>query len=629
MLQSGVRRRCSYIARAHHVCSKARKSFGDNHRTIGALSLLGLSDWRSCILKPTSLVQSTVAAALGYPGTHTISKLASFSLSSAHASGFRCFCVHALDERLQAKPDDLGASHTETPDETAHLNDAYVENNDAVPEFEDTCSKAEKALQAFNDIVNKIKASRKDADSQSLQNLESLLTEAESSATIDEKHTIGAACTTLAELFSAAKKPAKCLLYAEKGFEILRRIKDTTAKYGACRCLYAMAVVHCSTGEFEKALKQAEHLALIVRYLEKNTRGYYLIYMKFASQTVMIKCKMSLGLIEEALPHFRKYVKLKERLVTRDDPSLGAVYIQAAEAFQEAGQSAEAIHYALQGLNIHTEKFGSNSYQVGYVRALLSQAYFELGLFEDCLSEYDKARPILEREGGNSIESMAPFIMKSVSSLIELKRYEVAIMRLEELIKRASKTSLAHAAALVVLARIYALSNMKQEFSECSKKALQALESNQKMSITTAEYICLLASAYEMQKRYEEAVVLYMKALSMFTQFSGDEAALKAADAEGEIGITFLRWGKFSQAVPYLKNHAMKNKSIMGSDNTRLIALHNRLGAEYLQVERLDEALEQLEIAKHLMPNDSAEIDDEVILSLNQNLAAVYKAQGR
>ncbi|KAI5075222.1 hypothetical protein GOP47_0009298 [Adiantum capillus-veneris] len=613
MLQAGTCRRGSRIVRALLVCSEARKAEGDHERTSRARSFLGLQDGRSCISKPTPF-QTIMAASLGYLGTH--SKL------GTHTSSFRCFHVHGLDQIALAKPDALGTSHPKSPHETAHSK----ANGKPFGEAQDACSKTEEALQAFNDIVNKLKASDKDADPKTLQTLETLLAQAESSATLEEKQRIGEACATLAEWH---KEPAKSLLYAQKGFEILRRIKDIIAKFTACRCLYAIAAAHCNTGEFEKALKQAEHLALILRHLEKTARSYYLIYLKFASQAVLIKCKMSLGRAEEALAHFVKYVKLKERLVARDDPSLAAVYIQAAEAFQEAGQNAEAVHYALQGLNILAEKFGPSSYQVGYVRALLSQAYYWLGLYEDCLSEYDKARPILETVGENSIENMAPFIMKSVLSLIELQRYELAITRLEELRRRAPKTSVAHAASFCILAKVYALSDKKKEFFQCSNTALEVLESNLKFSVTTGEYICLLASTYEMQKYYEEAIMLYKKALAIFIQFSGDEAALKAADAEGEIGIAFLRWGKFSQAAVYLKNYTLKNKSLMGSDNTRLIAVHNRIGAEYLQVGKLNEALEQLEIAKHLLPSDLTEFDDAIVLSLHQNLATLYKATGR
>eukprot|EP00250_Pteridium_aquilinum_P020121 c24710_g1_i1 orf=371-2488(-) len=577
-------------------------------------------------------------AACGFRNTHAPGNVIH---SIAHIRDSRWFCVVAhlnqhVEIQAEGSLDALGV-HMKTSHEIAQtppskvFAEPHAKSKSAVV-FQDGCSQTiapEEALQAFEDLIDEITDSRKDSDVKGLEALEALLAQVDESAVPDDQHRIGVACYKLAQLYSSCKEPGKVVSYAQRGFKIFKSLGSSRAKHAACRCLYAIASAYYSMGEFEKALVQSEQLELILQKLEKSSTKEDATFLRCAVQTLLIKSKMSAGRHQETLPHFRKYVELKEKLVEPGNPDLGAAYIQAAEAFLKASYPADAIGFGVKALQIHMNYFGSSSYQVAYVRRLLSEAYYELGHFEDCLSEYDRARPILETLGDNSVENMAPFIMRSALSLIELRRYQKAILRLEEIIRNTSKACDSHALALATLTNVYASLNMDKEFSACCKMALDVLENDQKASISSGQSVCLLASSHKEQKHYEQAIVLYKKALGIFCQCLESEAALKAADTEGEIGIALLRLGKFSQAAPYLKNYALKNKNISGSDNKRLLAVHNRLGGEYLQVGRQSEALEQLETAKLLLSRDPTGINEAIIIALNQNLATVYKVLGR
>lgn len=530
---------------------------------------------------------------------------------SAHIRDSRCFCAVAFKEHVAVQ-----------------LAGSCISNASRPRADIDTSQKTD-ALQAFEALLNQIQASRNDAGITDLEGLEALLAQVESSGVPGDQHRIGVACYKLAQLFNSCEKPAKVLSYAQRGFNVLKSLEAPSAKHAACRCLYAIASAYYGIRDFEKALAQAEHLDLILQQLEKRFPEEDVTFLKYAVQTFLIKCKMSVGRQEETLPHFRKYIELKEKLVEPGDSELGAAYIQAAEAFQEANYPAEAIGLGFKALHIHTKKFGPSSYQVAYVRRLLSEAYYDLGHFEDSLSEYDKARPILEALEDNSLEVMAPFILKSALSLIELEKYDKATARLKEIIGNTSKACDSHALALATLAKVYALLSLDKEFFVCCKKALDVLENHQKVSIFTGQNIFLLASSLGNKKHYEQAILLYKKALQIFNQCPGSEAALKAADTEGEIGIALLRLGHFPQAAPYVKSYALKSKIIDGSDNKRSLAVHNRLGAEYLQVGRFSEALEQLETARLLLSKDLTGVNEAIMIALNQNLATAYNVLGR
>ncbi|KAH6556633.1 hypothetical protein KP509_1Z166000 [Ceratopteris richardii] len=690
MLKIAQRRGGWFPARIHLFSSESRRIHETTGGTVARTSFFECLDGQPSFRrysKPAHFISITQTS-ISYTVSHRSYSIAPSSRASTLVGDFRNFCSHALygDAEIQNDKSSrvLGIEETVSPDSSyvedvddvihsfCHNNGARLKQSDRLNNnsknssedagrhekvgrddfiggkvkeasrsdevecehngaavIQDTFCKNEADLQLFNGMMDDLKASGKIGDAGSLEILEKLLAQVELSAVPSNKHRIGTASFNLAELYSSAKETTKSLIYAQKAFETLRDLKNWNAKYTACRCLYLIATNHCSNGEFEKALQQAEHLDLVLRRIEKTSSKRDFTLLKSALQALLIKCKISLGKHEEAVPHVFRYVKLKERLVNPDDPRLGSVYVQAAELLQETDHFDEAVDFAHKALDIHMESFGTNSYQVGYVRSLLSEAYYGLGLFEECLSEYDKAIPILETVEGNSKESLAPFIMKSVFSLIELKRYEESIVRLKEIIEVTPNSSSAHASALVTLAKVYALSNMKIQFYECSNKALDVLESNHKVSIPTGEFIFSLASAYGMQDYYNEAIMLYKKALSIFNQCFGDEAALKAADTEGEIGIAFLRMENLSESAHYLKSYISKNQTIIGSDNARLIAIYNRVGAEYLRSERMSEALEHLESAKVLFPKERSEIDDTIAVSLNQNLATLYKFFGR
>lgn len=434
-------------------------------------------------------------------------------------------------------------------------------------------------------------------------------------------------CCTLLRLAELCNdtggNPEKILDYARKAFH---NFDASKVPMKSAKSLLMIGIAHYKMGEFKEAVAPLERSAMMMEKLEVPVdKQQELVALQYNVQAVLGQAKMSLGWYHEGLLDFQKGLTAMERTLPPGNPHLGACYQQAAEAYMQAKNPEKALSLCLKALPIYTNHYGPTSSAVADLRSLMLLFYSELDDYEKVLSECQLAGPILENLG-KSEEAMS-LNLESMQAFFHLGKFNEAVTKLNEIIKKTEEENPVHVEALILLVRAYAGLKEDTTAAEYCKKALNVLERN-KLSFESTKSLVRLSMAYERLQNYEQAMAIIQRALKFFEHCPEKEAAAVAADVEGHTGFLYLYMGKPNEALPYLERSVARKKSIYGPESVEVLDVCNHLGVAYAHVEKLDEALAVFEAAKMIVTKNSASADSMAIYIYN-NLSLTCSIVGR
>lgn len=455
---------------------------------------------------------------------------------------------------------------------------------------------------------------------ESLQALEDLLKELETSA-LDEDGRIGALCLRLAQLcVSKDESPEKILVYAQRALKILGCPEISLE---CATCLEVIGCAYYKKGEFEKAINHLAKAALILEKLKRSVKQEDMGSLQYAVQALLGQANMALGRQEEALVNFQDALAINERVLQANDPNLGKSYQEVAEAFLQAQDLNEALSLCLKALPIYIDCHGSSSAQVAELRKLLSVIYYDLDDFDKVLSENQLVRPIFEALG--KIDDVASIDLASGEAFLCLDKYAEAICKLKDVLKQTTHENHCHGQALVLLAKAHtALKEKKNAITYCNR-ALSVLK-NKELSAKVGASLVELGLVLRQLNEIEQSLSVFRMALELYQNFPREQAAV--AFIEGQIGLLYLGLERAIEALPYLEACVNKNESLLGLESEELLDLYNHLGVAYLQSGKYDKALSKFEAAKTIAEQNNLSKDPATI-PLYNNLAHVYAALGR
>ncbi|KAI5078443.1 hypothetical protein GOP47_0006114 [Adiantum capillus-veneris] len=456
---------------------------------------------------------------------------------------------------------------------------------------------------------------------EALRNFEALLDRMEACGSAD--HTLGATCLRLAQLCdSAGVEPAKILSYGQRA---LRVYKNTRLSWEHVTCLHVIGHAYFNMGNYENTVAHLEQSASILKRLKPNVSEKDVNTLVHARESLLGQAKMSLGRFGEALPHFKKSVKLAEKILEPGNPDLGLAYLEAAQAYKEAKDPDKAICLCIKAVDNHANYYGPKSLQAADIRRFMCLVYFDLREYDNVLLEYEEVRPIFE--GLGKFDQVASLDLVAVESLLKLEKFDEAISKLNGFVSTTPETNPVHGSALVLLAKATAIMKDFEGAAKYCKMALQVLE-KQQLSIDTGSNLVNLALVFQRQQEIELATSTYRKALEVYKQFSGYEASAAVADIEGQIGFLLLHMEKIEEAVPFLESSVSKKQATHSSNSVELLDVHNHLGVAYSEEGKLDEALKQFEAAESILSKNVTEVDS-LTISIYGNLSNMYTVFGR
>ncbi|KAH7290069.1 hypothetical protein KP509_30G030600 [Ceratopteris richardii] len=433
---------------------------------------------------------------------------------------------------------------------------------------------------------------------------------------------IAEACLLLAQSFAYLdQEPSNCVHYAKRALGVYQ-LQKNTPDYP--RCLYLLGYGCFRLEDYTNAVTQFEQCNSALGHLsEIGCDNDYCHSLKPEVETFLGRTKMLLLKHSQAVVHYKNFLELKENLLEPDDPELGASYLQAAQAFRGLKDTSRALDAALKALDTYSKISGPASLKAAEVRSFLCGLYCEMGKYKDSLAEADAARPILQEAG--DVEEVAYLDFRIAENLQQMGKQDESIRKLEEIIKSSELTSAIHFNALLSVARACARTKKSECVAEYCVKVYDALR-NEEPSSDVALSLALLALVYEEQREFYQAIDILKQVKSMLEGIgiSPEKVpAFAAADIDGKLGFLSLRLGKATEALPYLQYSLSKKKTFHARE---LLYLHFNLGAAYIQLQRFQEAPQELNIARNHLCGNATELDASKRAIMFHNLSRLYKA---
>ena len=186
---------------------------------------------------------------------------------------------------------------------------------------------------------------------------------------------------------------ARALPYLQRSLGIQERVfgKDSTA---VVPVLFWLGFLYSKSGDFDRALPYMERSLKLVSPLPDNAENletkadlYWGLGMSYKS------------LLEpdRAIQAFNESLKLKEKLVGADDPSLVEPLIEIAELHSAQGRPMDAIPLLERALAISEKKFGPESAETATALASLGNTRAQAGQFEPALACLKRSLQIREK----------------------------------------------------------------------------------------------------------------------------------------------------------------------------------------------------------------------------------------
>ncbi|MCO5603433.1 hypothetical protein L7F22_057583 [Adiantum nelumboides] len=499
---------------------------------------------------------------------------------------------------------------------------------------------SESTLDTKNALTLKLQAFCKSSlsDPEALHALEALVPEIKAFED-PEGLLIGAAYLKLATVYGSSHSSdlMKGLLYAKKA---VKAYGPRGPSLKLATSFYISALIYITMGDCKSALIQLEQSEGVLKKIKVTPCDKYCVALKHDVQTVTGEAcdqfcneakfevqylfgvaKLRLGIHDEAAAHINKSVKFKQKLLQAGSSALGVFYLETAETLKLVNDHKAASLLCKRALKIFPKCYGCNLLGEAKARSLLSNIYFDLGKYEESLTQSRLARRLWKHLG--KAEELVCLNLNEERSLVCLQKWNEAISILEEVIQATELGNKSHTIGLLLAAKVCLLSNRDDSATHYYSRALEALEHHVPCS-QTAGTLLLLSNVYEDRKDFQQAALVCKKAKELLDQCSGSAAVTTAAEIEGKVGCLLVHAGEHEAAILHLESSISNLKHVPGKE---LFYAHFYLGLAYPQVQKYEDALEQFEAAKSL--STSIEVGIPMQVALYSNLAATYSAVSR
>lgn len=431
-------------------------------------------------------------------------------------------------------------------------------------------------------------------------------------------------CLRLAKLLNDTnQKPEKIIDYARQAFH---NFDSSRFLLESASALFLVGLGHYKMGDPKEAVAVLEKCAFQMAGLElPSAKKQELSGLQYSVQIVLGQAKVSLGWNLDGLLELRKGLSTMEKFLPPESPHLGLCYQETASAVLQAKEPKEALSLCGKALSILSKCLGPSSLEVADIRLMMLRIHYELNDYKRAISECQLAVQILEKLGER--DKAICLELESMQAYFLLEKFDEAVAKLNEIVKRTQQEDPLHIEALILLVGAFIGLKDNVAATKYSQRALNSLE-KQELNLDSAKTLIRLSTGFQQLQNFEQALAISQRALDVFEKCTGDEAQACIADARGYRGSLFLYLGKPNEAIPHLEKALLIKKGVYGAESGELLDLCNHLGVAYANVKRVDEALAIFQEAKMIL-NTSSNGADLISIYIYNNLSLTCILSGR
>ena len=379
---------------------------------------------------------------------------------------------------------------------------------------------------------------------------------------------------------------ARALPYLQRSLGIKERVfgKDSIA---VAPVLYQIGFLYSKGGDFDRALPYLERSLKLVSPLPDN------------AENLGMKADLYWGLglsyethfeLDRAIQSFNESLKLKEKLVGADDPSLVQPLTKIAELHSVQRRPTDGIPLLERALAISEKKFGPESAEAATALASLGNTRAEAGQFEPALASLKRSLQIREKILPPTNPDLGIATFNLGNTYVKFGDYGQAIPLLERSITLLEKSHDPASAAPFALA----LNN--------------------------------LGSAQLDVGEYEKAISTLQRCLAVYELAVGSGAPLLVAPLNS-IAVAYRNRGDFDHARPLLERALRILEGAPSFMNSNRVITLNNLATTLLDIGDEDAALKLFSQARDLGEQQLGSSAIPVAYSLN-GLAAINNRRG-
>jgi CHAT domain-containing protein/Tfp pilus assembly protein PilF len=338
------------------------------------------------------------------------------------------------------------------------------------------------------------------------------------------------------------------------------------------------------------------------------------------------------GRYEEAIPHAKRSLEIRERVLGRDHPDVAVSANNLAELYRIVGRYAEAEPLYKRSLDIKERVLGRDHPDVATSLNNLANLYHDTGRYAEAEPLYKRSLDIKERMLGRDHPSVAT----SLNNLAELYRATGRYAEAEPVYKRSLEIyekALGRdhpdvATSLNNLAELYRAIGRYAEAEPLQKRSLEIMEKalgRDHPNVATS--LNNLALLYHSTGRYVEAEPLYKRSLEITEKALGRDHP-DVATSLNNLAAFYHDTGRYAEAESLLKRSVEIEERMLDRDHPSVATSLNNLAELYRATGRYGEAeplyRRSLEITEKALGKDHP----DVALVLN-NMALLYQFTGR
>ncbi|RWR85588.1 Tetratricopeptide TPR-1 [Cinnamomum micranthum f. kanehirae] len=428
------------------------------------------------------------------------------------------------------------------------------------------------------------------------------------------------------DLISSGDNPQKALEYALRAAKSFEKCADGKPSLELVMSLHVVAAIHCSLGQYSRAVPVLEH-SVEIPVLDE---GQEHALAKFSGYMQLGDTYAMLGQLENSIHCYTMGLEVQKQVLGEMDPRVGETCRYLAEAHVQALQFDEAQKLCQMALDIHRENGAPASLEEAADRRLM-------GLICDTKGEHEVALEHLVLASMSMVSNGQEAEVASVDcsigdTYLSLARYDEAVFAYQKALtvfKSAKGEN--HPAVASVFVRLADLYNKTGKLRDSKSYCENALRIYEKpVPGTTPEEIASgftdISAIYESMNEPEQALKLLQKALKIYNDAPGQQSTI--AGIEAQMGVVYYMTGNYAASYASFKNAVAKLRASGEKKSAFFGIALNQMGLACVQRYAINEAAELFEEARSILEQEYGPYHEDT-LGVYSNLAGAYDAMGR
>jgi tetratricopeptide (TPR) repeat protein len=374
--------------------------------------------------------------------------------------------------------------------------------------------------------------------------------------------------------------------------ELTRSMQEDT---GGPTGWFRLGLLMMKVAQFDKAQQVFE--MILDRTTDEKEKGQIYHYLG--------GIKMDQGKYTEAITYYEKSLKIREKTLPVNHPSLAISYGNIGLVYHNMGEYSKALSYYEKALEIKQKTLPANHPDFAQSYNSIGEVYRNMGEYSKALSYYEKALEIRQKTLPGNHPDLATSYNNIGSVYNNMGEYSKALSYYEKALEIQQKTLPANHPRLAIsynnIGLVY--KNMG-EYSKALSSHEKAFEIQQKTLAANHPDLATsynnIGGVYHNMGEYSKALSYYEKALEIQQKtLSANHPSL--ATSYNNIGGVYHNMGEYSKALSYYEKDLEISKKTLPSNHPDLAGSYGNIGFVYYNLSEYSKALSYMERALDIL----------------------------